>query len=1071
MSDPDLVLLLRFDQRRRWEQGDRVSVEAYLETQPALRDDPDGLLDLIYHEVVLRAERAETPQLDEYVRRFPDLADQLRVQFEVHQAIEGDPPTRIDPAPSSRIIVDRMAPPVGAFTPGYEILGELGRGGMGVVYKARQNSLKRLVALKLILGGPHASPRQQQRFRTEAEAAARLQHPNIVQIHEVGEHDGYLFLSLELVDGPSLDRQVAGQPQPARPAAELVEKLARAMHYAHQRGIVHRDLKPGNVLLSFSRERSASADPALAERSRLNNLEPKITDFGLARLLDAEGGGTSETLVGTPQYMAPEQTGGREVEVGPEADVHALGAILYELLTGRPPFHGRSLPDVLEQVRSRTPVPPRRRAKVPRDLETVCLKCLEKEPARRYASAGDLADDLRRFLAGEPVLARPVPAWRRVVKWAARRPTAAALAAVSVAAVLSLAGFALWHREDVRNTEQQARAGVRQEVEEARRRYQQFLRGRDDAIFYSLYETVFSDSDRALNRKATREAAEAALALVGADAGSEAAPVLDPLWGEPEQAEVRDGCYQLLLVLAEVAAQPATGQSPDGRRRHARQALAVLDLAARLVPPTRAYHLRRARYLSLAGDVGEARRESARAAQLSPERMRAFDHFLLGEEHYRQGQIEQAEQDFVSALEDRPKDYWSRCYLALCRLKQNHPDEAEKHLSRCIDQRPRFAWTFLLRAFAREKRGDFRGADADYQTVLGLDPNPDAVYCLHVNRGRLRGLCQQGEAATADLRAAIALKPEGCEAYVELARLHLNQKRFLDAAAQLDHALRLDPPPPLRANYEEMRAFALYSAGRYKEAVGACEKALALPPGSPAVRTLRARALLDLGEYAEAVRGYDDAVRQYGQTLSNHPTAAAEIYRGRGQAHMKLEDYESAVDDYKQAVSLQPDAADLHTHLGWAYFASDAWKLALRHFEKALQRNPDDTDALVGRGLARVMLGEYRDAVADARAALRRKPDTPEMTHNIACTFAQAAGKVETDATEADRLALAAGYRREAIDAVRQTLELLAASQRPSFWRDKILPDAALDPIRNCPDFQQLIREYGGSKPAASPPG
>src|SRR5262245_19879963 len=306
MSETDRLRLLCADQRRRWQEGDRPPVETYLQQQPELRADPEALLDLIYHEIVLRQESGETPQLDEYLRRFDGFAAELRMLFEVHQAL-GD-------APAAGADAVRV--------PGYEVLGELGRGGMGVVYKARQLALKRLVALKVIRAGPHAGAAELARLRTEAEAVARLQHPNIVQIYEVREQDGLPCLALEFVDGGSLAERLAGTPQPPRGSAALVETLARAVHYAHERGIVHRDLKPANVLLTFSRDPAASAAPALASGSRLNGAIPKITDFGLAKLLDAESLQTpADALLGTPNYMAPEQAAGRADAVGPACDV------------------------------------------------------------------------------------------------------------------------------------------------------------------------------------------------------------------------------------------------------------------------------------------------------------------------------------------------------------------------------------------------------------------------------------------------------------------------------------------------------------------------------------------------------------------------------------------------------------------------------------------------------------------------------------------------------------------------------------------------------------------------------
>ena len=302
----------------------------------------------------------------------------------------------------------------------------LGRGGMGVVYKAQHLALKRTVALKMVLAGGHAGPQHLARFRIEAEAAARLQHPNIVQIHEVGEADGHPYCALEFVEGGNLAGKLDGKPMPAREAARLVESLARAMQLAHSRNVVHRDLKPANILLSVDGT-------------------PKITDFGLARQLDSDSGETQAgAVMGTPSYMAPEQASGSSHEAGPAADIYALGAILYDCLAGRPPFKGKTVVETLDQVRTQEPAPPSRwQPDVPFDLETICLKCLRKEPENRYASAAELADDLRRFQAGEPILARPIGTFERGLKWARRQPAIAALVVVSSLAAAILAGVIL----------------------------------------------------------------------------------------------------------------------------------------------------------------------------------------------------------------------------------------------------------------------------------------------------------------------------------------------------------------------------------------------------------------------------------------------------------------------------------------------------------------------------------------------------------------------------------------------------------------------------------------------------
>jgi tRNA A-37 threonylcarbamoyl transferase component Bud32 len=309
--------------------------------------------------------------------------------------------------------------------PGFAIEAELGRGGMGVVYRARQAKLNRTVALKMVLAGGHASPQERTRFLAEAEAVAAVQHQGIVQVYELGTCGDQPYFALEFCPGGSLAGKLAGTPLPARDAAAMVERIARAVQAAHEKGIVHRDLKPDNVLFA--------ADGT-----------PKVTDFGLARRVEGDSGLTrTGAIMGTPSYMAPEQAAGKK-EIGPAADVWALGAILYECLTGRPPFRAATALDTVVQVVSDEPVPPRKLVPgLPRDVETVCLKCLQKEPGKRYGSAVALANDLNQFLDGKPITARPVPAWERAWKAAKRRPAVAAALAAAILAVVSVVAVVL----------------------------------------------------------------------------------------------------------------------------------------------------------------------------------------------------------------------------------------------------------------------------------------------------------------------------------------------------------------------------------------------------------------------------------------------------------------------------------------------------------------------------------------------------------------------------------------------------------------------------------------------------
>ncbi len=310
--------------------------------------------------------------------------------------------------------------------PGYQIVSELGRGGMGVVYQARQARPSRLVALKMVLHGSHASAGDLVRFLAEGEAVAQLQHPNVVQIYEIGQHNGLPFFSLEYVEGGTLADRLRAGPLPPREAARLAETLARAMHYAHQRGVVHRDLKPSNVLLQ---QAQGAQSPGLGT--------PKISDFGLAKRVEGHSSLTATgAVLGTPSYMAPEQAAGQK-DVTAVADVYALGAVLYEMLTGRPPFQAPTPFDTILRVLGEEPVPPRRlQPGLPRDLETICLKCLQKEPHKRYASAEALADDLRRFQEDRPIVARPVGRAERVWRWCRRNPLITALSAVALGCVV-----------------------------------------------------------------------------------------------------------------------------------------------------------------------------------------------------------------------------------------------------------------------------------------------------------------------------------------------------------------------------------------------------------------------------------------------------------------------------------------------------------------------------------------------------------------------------------------------------------------------------------------------------------
>ncbi len=484
----DAEFVLRMDRvcdefESAWLKGERRAIESVV-SEFAIGERDEVVIELVRLERELREKVGEQPLRSEYEHRFPT------VDFgTLFKSRSGTTATLFRPSSNS---LPQIA--------GYEILERIGRGGMGVVHKARHLKLNRLVALKMI-DGAFPSDEQLARFQSEAEAIALLQHPHIVQIHEVGEAHGHPFLALEYIEGETLADRLAGEPQPPFAAATLISMLARAVQVAHERGVVHRDLKPTNIMLAapstspswngksrtplpqsesvidnlkakteqLSRSRTPrSAGPSQSDVARAYGV-PKITDFGLAKRLDDESHLTmTGAIVGTPSYMAPEQAIGKSAAHGPAIDVYSLGAILYEMLTGRPPFKAPTSLETLELVRTADPLPPTHlQPRVPRDLETICLKCLQKEPAARFESMKELADELDRFIHQEPIRTRPVGLGERALKWARRHPSGASLIALSCFMVIALVG--VWGVFTQRLREQRREANLaRVDAEKAR---------------------------------------------------------------------------------------------------------------------------------------------------------------------------------------------------------------------------------------------------------------------------------------------------------------------------------------------------------------------------------------------------------------------------------------------------------------------------------------------------------------------------------------------------------------------------------------------------------------------------
>jgi len=434
------VAVLFVDQSRSWPEGQGRRVEDYVAQLPTLKCRPELVAQLLIEELRHRDGRGDPVSSTELLERYRNLQSQLAVRSASAAAPQGSlslPDCRIPPSgngaaetPHTDVMgstvlrslgttTDAELPQKGSGTPlawigNYEIQGEIARGGMGVVYQAYDRRLDRIAAVKLVKSGEWADADELDRFRVEAMAAARLDHPGIVPVFEVGEQGRHHFLAMAYIDGHSLWQEVKDSPLQPKLAARMMQQVAEAIQYAHDRGIVHRDLKPQNILLTRSGQ-------------------PKVTDFGLAKRQDSDAGLTDTgDILGTPSYMPPEQASGKGSQAGPLADVYSLGATLYCLLTGRPPFQAATKIDTMLQVMNEEPVPPRRLNRaIPRDLETICVKCLQKEPVRRFPSAQILADDLGRFLRDEPILARPVSQSERVWRWCRRNQFVAGLSSAA----------------------------------------------------------------------------------------------------------------------------------------------------------------------------------------------------------------------------------------------------------------------------------------------------------------------------------------------------------------------------------------------------------------------------------------------------------------------------------------------------------------------------------------------------------------------------------------------------------------------------------------------------------------
>jgi serine/threonine-protein kinase len=872
----------------------------------------------------------KTPE--DVCRGWPELLPEVRRRWKLIRLVDGalaelfpDPET---PPPSADATGAVPHPGGLPQVPGYRVEAVLGRGGMGVVYKAWHLRLNRAVALKMLLAGPAARPEELERLLREAQVVAGLRHPNIVPVHDVGDVDGRPYFTMELVEGGDLAEQLQGVPQPAHQAAALVATLADAVHAAHQGGVVHRDLKPGNILLA-------------------RDGTPKVTDFGLAKHLEGNGGLTLSGMpVGTPSYMAPEQACGNRQAIGSATDVYALGAILYELLTGRPPFRAESPAATLQQVVADEPVPPARlNPRVPRDLAVICLKCLHKEPHRRYASAAALAEDLRRFLRGEPIAARPAGPLERLARWARRRPAAAALLALTLLAATAVLGGAGWLigrqiltaravEADLREADRLQRQSAFPEagavLERARSRlgdsgpfwlYPALEAARRDHDFLVRLETIrlnrftlvraqqAHDADLRFNKaRADRDYAEAfreqGLGEPPDDPEGVAARVRASKWAAPIVAALDDWAVS--------AADPARQDW-------------LLEVARRADPDPWRDRVRD----PAAWRGGKALAELARAAPLAEQPVPLL--LVLGERLSASGE------DGVGFLrrvrEQYPDDFWATFALALAlhgegKRPGGNPLPALPYYRKALEIRPR--------AVAVLNDLGVVLLDRDWMWDNERDTGPGAITVLH---------------------RVVRKDPQFAAGFNNLGMALQNKGLWGVAALMYQDALEIDPRlAPAHCNLGEIRA----GSGALDEGIDHYRQALLADPDCARGHYLLGVALLAKGRYDEADDCYPEGVRPLGQFRGPALREAMEVYHyardcdprwtpARNTLRLPPPDearLKEAIEHFRQAVRLEPYFALAHGALGRALLARREFTEAEAEVRRGLTLFPEGEEKL-----------------------------------------------------------------------------------------------------------------------------
>jgi tetratricopeptide (TPR) repeat protein len=820
---------------------------------------------------------------EEVCRSCPELLAPVRSGWQQLRALQAEVSAWFPESTSAAGVDARRIRPAGEPTSdlphvnGYEVQEKLGRGGMGIVYKAQHLRLNRPVALKMLLAGDCAQPQELERFLREAETVAGLHHPNIVQVHEAGDLGGRPYFTMEFIEGGSLAQKLAGMPQPARQAAALVALVAEAVHAAHLRGVVHRDLKPGNILLT--------ADGT-----------PKLTDFGLARRLEGTAGLTQSGMpVGTPSYMAPEQAQGKASGVGPATDIYALGAVLYELLTGRPPFRATTGAETLQQVVSENPVTPTRlNPTAPRDLETICLKCLEKEPSRRYPSAWAVAEDLHRFQRNEPILARPVGSLERVLRWTRRKPTAAALAATALAMLALMITSGVWlvqRRAELRNE-------VSTALTQAFRLRKQFHFREARALLEQARQQLVPVGPDDLRRQVDGALDDLELVENLDKARLGGATPVEGRWFDRTAA---------LPLYEKALAQIGVGRPGDDVKAilaRVRNSAVRADIVAALDDwaSITADPVRRAWLLTL-----------ARGADPDPTRDRL-----------RQPELWKDGPTLAKVVREMRVDELSpQLATALGRVLRETGEEAMPLLLASQARNPQDFWLNFELGWELYDSQRFNEALSFNRAALALRPESSPAYNSVGTTLISMSFVDQG---------TLALRPQASPAYYSDGISPIRMDLVDEGISYYRQALKIEPTFVISHNN---LGFALYLKGRRDEAVGQFLEALRLDPTSAPAHSGLATVLWAKGKEEEAFRHLREAIRL-------DPKGSAQAHNNLGCALRDTGRLDEAIRHFEQAIQLRPKfSAFAHRNLGLALVKKARLDEAIGHFEQAIQLHPD----------------------------------------------------------------------------------------------------------------------------------